>query len=470
MIEPDVEKLLAYVAKEATRYLEWTSTAPVRSPRVDEVAASFDIKLPEDGEGALAPLQEIFDKAREGAVHSAGPRFFGFVIGGATPAALAADWVTSTLDQNVGLDVCGPVASRLEFVVVAWLREMFGLPSSWGGVLVTGATMANFTGLACGRRWWAQQHGRDVDDEGFAGLPGVPVLSSGYLHGSSHKALAMLGIGRNTVRKFARDEAGRLDVDAYGRALEELGGAPAIVIANAGEVNTGDFDPIAEMIDIARQHNTWVHVDGAFGLFGALSPRTAPLLAGTERADSVTSDGHKWLNVPYDCGFAFVRDVSYLAGPFGVSAAYLRAGEDTPNLAFMKPEASQRARAWTVWATLRAYGHSGYRAMIERHLDLAQRIAARVDAAPDLELLAEVKLNIVCFRFRPPEVPEEELNALNERLLDALLADGRVFVTGTLYEDKRALRPALVNWRTQEADVDLLVDVVRELGAKVLAT
>ena len=470
MMEQDTDKLLTFVAEEAARYLAWTGDSPVRSSQVDQVAASFDGPLPEDGDGALAPLQEIFDKARDGAIHTTGPRFFGFVIGGATPAALAADWAAATLDQNVGLHVSAPMASHLEEVATGWLREMFGLPSSWSGVLVTGATMANFTGLACARRWWGLEHGRDVDDDGFAGLDPVPVFSSGYLHGSSHKALAMLGIGRNTVRKFARDGVGRLDVEGFSRALEDLDGAPAIVIANAGEVNAGDFDPIAEMVEIARRHNTWVHVDGAFGLFGALSPRTAPLLEGVEGADSVASDGHKWLNVPHDCGFAFVRDASYLQGPFGVAAAYLKAGEETPNLAFMKPEASQRARAWTVWATLRAYGRSGYRAMVERHLDLAQRIVAQVDAAPELERLADVKLNIVCFRLRPSGVPEDELNDLNQRLLDALLEDGRVFVTGTVYDGKRALRPALVNWRTQEADVDLLVETVRELGAALIAT
>ena len=469
-MDQELDKLLTYVAEETARYLAWTADAPVRSRKVDEIAASFEGPLPEEGDGALAPLQEIFDKARDGAIHTTGPRFFGFVIGGATPAALAGDWAASALDQNVGLHVSAPMASRLEFVATGWLKELFGLPSAWGGILVTGATMANFTGLACARRWWGLQHGRDVDDDGLAGLGPVPVLSSGYLHGSSHKALAMLGIGRNTVQKFSRDGAGRLDVDAFAQSLERLDGAPAIVIANAGEVNAGDFDPIAEMIEISRRHNTWVHVDGAFGLFGALSPRTAPLLEGVDRADSVASDGHKWLNVPYDCGFAFVRDASYLQGPFGVAAAYLKAGEETPNLAFMKPEASHRARAWAVWATLRAYGRAGYRAMVERHLDLAQRIAAQVDAAPELERLADVKLNIVCFRLRPPGVPEQELDVLNQRLLDALLEDGRVFVTGTVYDGKRALRPALVNWRTQEADVDLLVAVVRQLGAELLAT
>lgn len=469
-MEADFDKLLNVVLEEATRYLAWTGDKPVRSPRIDEVAASFEGALPEEGEGALAPVRELFEKAYDGAIHTTGPRFFGFVIGGATPAGLAADWVTSTLDQNVGLHVSAPMASRLEFIATSWLRDLFGLPADWAGVLVTGGTMANFTGLACGRRWWGLERGRDVDDEGLSGLPPVPVLSSGYLHGSAEKALAMLGIGRSTVRKLARDGAGRLDIEGFENALKELDGAPAIVIANAGEVNTGDFDPIAEMVDIARRHNAWVHVDGAFGLFAAVSPRTAPLLEGVNRADSVASDGHKWLNVPHDCGFAFVRDAEFLQGPFGVAASYLKAGEETPNLAFMKAESSQRARALTVWAALRAYGRSGYRAMVERHLDLAQRIAHRVDAAPDLERLADVKLNVVCFRFRPPGVPESDLNELNDRVLAALLQDGRVFVTGTTYDGKRAFRPALVNWRIGEAEADLLVDVIREVGARVLGS
>jgi glutamate/tyrosine decarboxylase-like PLP-dependent enzyme len=295
------------------------------------------------------------------------------------------------------------------------------------------------------------------------------VLSSGFVHSTALKALAMLGIGRGSVRVCSRDEIGRIDLGALEDALRELGGAPAIIIATAGEVNGGEFDPIDRLAELAEQYGSWLHVDGAFGLFAAVSERTAGLVSGIERAHSVISDGHKWLNVPYDCGFAFVRDRGRLARTFSLDAAYLPPPDDPrPNMGFLGPESSRRARSLAVWATLRAYGRNGYRELIERHLDLAQRLADRVDAADDLERLAEVELNIVPFRFRPRDVAEDELNDLNERLGAAILEDGRVYVGTTRYGGRVAFRPAIVNWRTREADVDLLVDVTRELGARLI--
>jgi glutamate/tyrosine decarboxylase-like PLP-dependent enzyme len=297
----------------------------------------------------------------------------------------------------------------------------------------------------------------------------MPVLTSGFVHASSKKALAMLGAGRAALRQYARDGAGRIDLAALERALRALRGAPAVLIANAGEVNAGEFDPIEAMADLAQRHGAWLHVDGAFGLFARLSPRTAALAAGVERADSVTADGHKWLNVPFDCGFAFVRDARLLAKTFAYAADYLPDPADPrPQFGNLGPESSRRSRALAVWATLRAYGRSGYRALVEHDLDLAQALRAQVDAAPDLQRLAEVPLNVVCFRFNPGGLGEPALDALNERLGAAVLADGRVYVGTTRYSGKVAFRPALVSWRTRAADVELLVRVVRELGALAL--
>ena len=342
------------------------------------------------------------------------------------------------------------------------------LQQDLGGALPAGATPATLRGRAAARQWWGERHGRDVGADGLAGLPPVPVLSSGFVHPSALKALAMLGIGREAVRTFSRDAAGRLDLPALAAALRDLGGAPAIVVGNAGEVNAGEFDPIDALADLAEEHGAWLHVDGAFGLFARLSPRAAGLAAGVERAHSVIADGHKWLNVPYDCGFAFVRDPDLLARVFSLAAAYLPSDEPEPTFGYLTPESSQRARSLAVWAALRAWGRAGYRELVERHLDLAQRLAARVDEADDLERLADVPLNIVCFRYRPPGVPEVELDAINARLGEDLLADGRVYVGTTSFEGRTAFRPAIVNWRTQEEDVDLVAAVVRELGARLL--
>jgi glutamate/tyrosine decarboxylase-like PLP-dependent enzyme len=464
----ELEGVVALIAEEARKYLASVDDRALREPGADKRAEAFGGTLPETGVGADAALRELLD-GLDAHVASSGPRFFHFVIGGVTPASLGADWLQSTIDQNPGLWVASPLGARLADLSVTWLLDLFGLPATWGGALTTGATMANFTALLCARRWWAERHGADVDDEGLAGLPPVPVLTSGYVHASSRKALGMLGIGRNRVQTFVRDDRGRVDLDAMRAALEALDGAPAIIIANTGEVNAGDFDPIADMADLAERYDAWLHVDGAFGLFAALSPQTGHLVEGIDRAHSVIADGHKWLNVPYESGFAFVRDPGLLPAALTSSAAYLTAGDDArPNLAYLSPEMSQRARGLPVWATLRAYGREGYRAIVERHLELARRVASRVDDADDLERLADVPLNIVCFRLHPPGLDDPAaLDDLNRRVGEAILEDGRVYVGTTIFEGKAAFRPAIVNWRTREEDVDLLVDVIRELGQKL---
>jgi len=433
--------------------------------------AAIDESLPVQGVGSLRALTELGAAVSDAATRSSGPRFFHFVMGGGTPAALGADWLTSTIDQNAYNWISSPLGMRLEQITVSWLKELFGIPREWSGVLTSGATMSNFVGLASARRWWGLQQGVDIDSVGFAGLPAVPVFAGGYLHASAVKALGMLGIGRQAPRLLTSDAAGRFDVAALERELRALDGKPSIVIATAGDVNTGDFDPLRSISDLTRRLNAWFHVDGAFGLFAALSPASRHLVDGVEAADSIAVDGHKWLNVPYDTGFAFVRDTEAQAGAFAASAAYL--GHETlarPVFGNLGPEMSRRARALPVWATLRAYGREGYRAMVERHLGLAQRVARQVDAAPDLERLAGVPLNVVCFRYRPPGVPESELDALNRRLGGMVLEDGRVYFGTTEYEGKVAFRPAVVNWRTREEDVDLIVGVVRELGSQLLAS
>jgi glutamate/tyrosine decarboxylase-like PLP-dependent enzyme len=419
--------------------------------------------------GSLAALAELVAISNEGATCSTGPRFFHFVMGGVTPAALGADWLTSTLNQSAYNWVSSPFASRVEQVTLAWLKDLFGIPTTWSAAMTSAATTASVVGLAAARRWWGLQRGVDVDAEGFSGLPPVPVLAGGYLHASAIKALGMLGMGRGRARILARDGVGRIDLDALGRELRASGGEPAIVIATAGDVNTGDFDPLLEMADLARAHGAWLHIDGAFGLYASASPATRHLTRGIEKADSIAVDGHKWLNAPYDTGFAFVRDAALHSGAFSTSAAYLGAEDPTkPPFGNLAPEMSRRARALPVWATLRAYGRQGYADMVGRHCMLARRVASQVDEAPDLERLAEVPLNIVCFRYRPPAVPQSELDELNCRLGAMLLEDGRVFFGTTEYAGKVAFRPAIVNWRTTERDVDLIVDVVRELGAKLV--
>lgn len=457
---------LALVHQAAGPYLASLPERLVHDATHDPLIDDLGGPLPEHGGGALAAIEELLAVGTRAAVHTSGPRFFHLVVGGATPAALAGDWVTALLDQNSGLWVTSPLASRTETVVLEWLKELFGLPQEFGGVLTPSATFANLTGLAAARYWWAARHGVDVVADGLAGLPQMPVLTSGYVHASTRKALQLLGCGRDTLRTFVRDDAGRLDLAALERALVELDGAPAVIVGNLGEVNAGDSDPINDLADLAEQYRAWLHVDGAFGLFAALSPRTAHLARGVERADSITADGHKWLNVPQESGFSFIKDNSLLGKTFGGwGAAYLPTLDDDQISYNMRgPESSRRARAFPIWATLRAYGRAGYREMVERHLDVAAHLGRVVDEAADFELLAPVQLCVTCFRYRPPGVPESALNALNARLGAAILDDGRVYVGTTTYRGMTALRPTFVNWRITEPEADLLVSVIREIG------
>jgi glutamate/tyrosine decarboxylase-like PLP-dependent enzyme len=464
LLDGEGEGVLRQVYDAAGPYLASLADRPVLDPAAAPLVQGLSGDLPDKGEGAAAAVRRLLHVGTEAATHSAGPRFFHFVIGGVTPAALAGDWTASLLDQNAAFRNSSSFATEVETVALRWLRELFGLPEGYGGALVASATFANFTGLGAATHWWGERHGADVAADGLAGLPRMPVLSGGYVHASSRKALQMLGHGRDRVEVFARDPIGRLDLAAMERRLAELG-APAVIIANAGEVNAGDFDPVSDLADLAERYGAWLHVDGAFGLFAALSPRTAGLVAGIERADSIACDAHKWLNVPYESGFAFLREPARLAAAFGMpGAAYLPAPDDPRGgYALLGPESSRRARALPIWATLAAYGRSGHQAMVERHLDLAQHLASLVDAAPDLERLADVPLCIVCFRVRPPGVPEEELDDLNREVGAALLADGRVFAGTTVYGGRVALRPAIVNWRTTESDIEAFVEIVRSL-------
>ena len=463
--------LLTQVADAARDYFARVDQLPAGGTTGrDEATGHFVGELPEDGNGGVAAVTSLLTYGLEAATNSAGPRFFHFVTGGSTPAALAADWLTSTLDNNAGLWVSSPLGSKLEQVAIGWLKDLFSLPRSWGGVLTTGATMSNFTALAAARQWWGEEHGTNIAARGMSGLPGVPVMTSGFIHASAKKALSMLGIGHEVVKLMSNDAVGRIDLSALEAALVALKGEPAIVIATAGEVNAGGFDPIAAMVELAHRHHAWLHVDGAFGLFARVSPATADLAAGVELADSVIADGHKWLNVPYDCGFAFCRDAYLLNAVFGMNAPYFPPTEaEHPDFLYLAPEMSRRARSLAVWATLAAYGRNGYRAMVERHVALAKRLAGQLRTSSDFELLAEPRLNVVCFRYRPEGVPQDELDQLNRRLGQAIIADGTVYFGTTVYAGKVAFRPAIANWRTTERDVDLILGVARRL-AKGLRT
>ena len=437
-------------------------------PTPQEMALALDEALPENGSDPAGVVGEWFARAERGITASPGPRFFGFVNGGVTPAALAGDWLASAIDQNAGLWAGSPAAAQTELVVLRWLQELFALPGAWQGALTSGATMANLVGLATARQWAGRQLGFDAAADGLAGRPPIIVAGSSEIHLSAVKCLGTLGFGRNQLRRVDAHN-GEVDLDALAALLRDIDG-PVILIGNAGEVNSGHFDDLAALADLRDRHpgGAWLHVDAAFGLFAAVSPRLAHLVCGIERADSLAADGHKWLNVPYDCGFAFVRDGALLREAFAVAGAYV-AGDAGWDPFTHVPEMSRRFRGLAVWCALKAYGRAGYRALVERCVDNAAAFARWVEATPGIELMNPAPLNIVCFRLVRAGLDGAANDELNRAAVRAIQADGRAFVTGTVWQGRAAIRAAFDNWRTTAADVGLLQDAVAQAGASLSA-
>jgi glutamate/tyrosine decarboxylase-like PLP-dependent enzyme len=467
-LREEMEGLIQQLQESLAEVIRSTDDRIALPPGAEAALADFAQPLPEIGCGASETIEKLLTLNQEAGGNTAGPKCYHFVIGGNTPAALAADLLATAFDAIPYTWILSPTAVRMEQQALDWLKEMFGLPEEWTGVMVTGASMANFVCLAAARQWWGEQHGIDVSETGLSGAPQMPVLSSGFIHASTLKVLALQGVGRGNAQTFCRDDFGRLDIDAMERALIDLDGKPAVIVVNAGEVNAGEFDPVNEMIDLARQHTAWVHVDGAFGLFARVSPRTAHFVDGVEKADSVTVDGHKWLNVPYDSGYAFVRDYDLLTRAFRYSADYL-SDERGPRQTFgtIGPESSRRARGFAVWATLKAYGREGQQRIVEHCLDIAQHFAKIVAENPHLELMNDPQLNIVAFRYNPGGMSDEELDLLNDKLGDAVIEDGRFLVGTSKIGPRTIFRPAFSNWRTRNQDVEELAEVVVELGRKI---
>lgn len=435
----------------------------------EDMAALLDEPLPEAGADPASVVAEWLDRASPGIVASPGPRFFGFVNGGSTPAALAGDWLASAIDQNAGFWLSSPAAAQTELVVLDWLKSLFGLPAGWSGTMTSGGTMSNLVGLAAARQWAGQRLGFDPATDGLAGNPPIPVVSSTEIHASALKALGTLGIGRSSVRQLPAPGGG-VDLTALEAELAEIGG-PVIVVANAGEVNTGAFDALGRVAGICRVHpgGAWLHVDGAFGLFAAASPRYRPLVAGIEEADSVAADGHKWLNVPYDSGFAFVRDADALRAAFSATGAYIAPAAGTGwDPSSHVPEMSRRFRALAAWCALKAYGREGYRALVERCCENAAAFADWAEARDGVEVMAPTPLNIVCFRVVMPGYGDDALDDLNRTTVAAIQRDGRAFVTGTTWGGRAAIRAAFDNWATTHDDVAILQQAVVDAREAVL--
>ncbi|HSS77751.1 MAG TPA: aminotransferase class V-fold PLP-dependent enzyme, partial [Thermoanaerobaculia bacterium] len=417
-----------------------------------ELRATLGGPLPEKGTDARKVIEELARAADPGLVGTAGPRYFGFVIGGHLPAALAADWLTSAWDQNAGLYVTSPANSVVEEVAERWLLEILGLPPTASVGFTTGCSMANFTALAAARHAVLARQGWDVERAGLFGAPPIDVVIGGEAHATILTALQMLGLGRERVKRVAVDGQGRMEPAALRQVLAG-GSGPLIVCAQAGNVDTGAFDPLEEIVPLVRERGGWLHVDGAFGLWAAAVPELAHLVRGAAAADSWATDAHKWLNVPYDCGVVAVAHPEPHRAAMTISAAYLVQTEGHERDPFdWVPEFSRRARGFPVWAALRSLGRSGVAGMVERCCALARRFAEALRGEPGVEILNEVVLNQVLLRFHPPVAGDSD--ALTRAVIARVQADGTCWLGGTTWQGKAAMRISVSGWETTEADVD----------------
>ncbi len=384
-------------------------------------------------------------------------RFFGFVIGGALPAAVAADWLTTVWDQNAGLYAAAPAAMVVEDVCAAWLADLLGLPAGVSAGFVTGGQMANTTGLAVARHAVLAAAGWDVEDRGLAGAPAVTVVAGQERHATIDRALRFLGLGRASVTPVPADGQGRMRIDALGEALARVDG-PAVVCTQLGNVNTGALDPVGEIADLAHERGAWVHVDGAFGLWAAASPALRHLVAGAERADSWATDAHKWLNVPYDSGLVFTRHPEAHRRALGTSAEYLIAGERSQRDAMdFNPEFSRRARGFPIYAALRSLGRSGVADLVDRCCALARRFADGLAAADGVEVRNEVVLNQVLVRFSSTD---GDGDGHTRDVIRRVQQEGTCWLSGTTWHGEALMRVSVSNWSTTAGDVDRSVAAI----------
>lgn len=456
-LDQDRDALLNDASQRARQFLAGLDARPVfPTPESVSGLAAFDQPMPEQPQDPAETLALLDDVGSPATVASAGKRYFGFVIGGSLPASLAANWMAAAWDQNAGLTVASPVASKLEDVAARWLLDLLRLPAESGVSFVTGGTMANFTALAAARHAVLRAVGWDVEGQGLFGAPPITVVVGEEVHVSLLKALSLLGLGRERVVRVPVDDQGRMRADT----LPALSG-PTIVCIQAGNVNSGAFDPAGEICRVAHEAGAWVHVDSAFGLWAGAAPGRAHLVAGVDQADSWATDAHKWLNVPYDSGLVFCRERRHLRAALShIRAAYLLDGEPNQPREPMEltPEMSRRARGIEVWAALHSLGRSGLAEMIERCCRLATRFAEKLSAA-GFTILNEVTLNQVLVSFGD--------DAFTNRVIRAVQQEGTLWAGGTVWHGRAAMRISVSSWATTEADVDRCVDEIVRVATSI---
>jgi glutamate/tyrosine decarboxylase-like PLP-dependent enzyme len=421
--------------------------------------------LAQSGTAPQRVIEELVRDVEGGLLGSAGGRFFGWVIGGALPAAVAADWLTSAWQQNSALYACSPAAAVVEETVGSWLKDILTLPPEASFALVTGCQMAHVTCLAAARHALLAKHGWDVESQGLYGAPPIRILSSSERHASFERAVRLLGFGTAHIKLLAVDDECRLRPDALEEALRKDDG-PTLVLLQAGDINIGAYDSFETLIPIAKRYGAWVHVDGAFGLWAAASPRLRYLVKGIEAADSWATDGHKWLNVPFDSGFAFVTDAEAHRASLSVRAAYLTHAADARDQMDWNPEWSRRARAFPAYAALRQLGRDGVADLIDRCCRHASAIVTGIGELPGAEVLWKPVINQGLVRFLDGRAgaAEEDHDRRTDEVIAEILKSGEAFFGGTTWRGRRAMRVSVCNWQTSGDDVARVVNAV----AKVL--
>ncbi|HEU4509416.1 MAG TPA: pyridoxal-dependent decarboxylase [Pyrinomonadaceae bacterium] len=459
----DLRKALQEAHDQAIQYLENLDQRSVAAT-VDVNALREQLKKPLSNEGT-PPEQVVAELARDvdgGLLGSAGGRFFGWVIGGSVPAALAADWLCSAWDQNAALYATSPAAAVVEEVAGEWLKDLLHLPADASFAFVTGCQMAHVTCLATARHALLARHDWDIEQRGLYGAPPIRILTSQQRHGSLQRAIRLLGLGESQVEHLSSDADDRLEPHALERALSAAPSAPTIVVLQAGDINIGAFDNFETLIPLAKRYNAWVHIDGAFGLWAAATPRYEHLLRGADAADSWATDGHKWLNVPFDSGYAFVVDREAHRGSMSHRAAYLTHDAVARDEMDWNPDWSRRSRGFATYAALRQLGRSGVARIVEDCCEHARSLTLRIGELPGAEMLREPLINQGLVRFLDPRpgATDADHDQRTEVVIAAILNTGEAFFGGTTWRGRRAMRISVCNWQTSAEDVDRVLNAV----------
>jgi glutamate/tyrosine decarboxylase-like PLP-dependent enzyme len=457
-----LRSLLVAAADHAAAYLNTIDDTPVAPTRTgDELRVALGGALNSTPRDPRTVLDDLVTATAGGLMGSTGGRFFGWVMGGSVPAALAADWLAAAWDQNAGIYACSPAAAVVEQIAGDWLLDLLGLPAGASYGFVTGCQGAHTTALAAARHQLLAARGIDVEADGVAAGPPIRILTSRHRHVTIDRAARLLGLGANAVSIVVTTSDGRISIDALAAALT-ASDAPTIVVLQAGDVNSGLFDPIADAVALAKQHDAWVHIDGAFGLWAATSPTRRHLLAGHSEADSWASDAHKWLNVPYDCGLVFCRHPDAHRASMRTTASYLVHSETERDEAAFNLEFSRRARGFAVYAALRSLGRDGISDLIDRTCDACETLVNGIGSLPGAEIVSPASINQGLVRFLDPGGDHD---TRTDAVINAIQKDGTCWFGGTTWEGQRAMRISVCNWQTNAEHVRLAIDAVRRVLA-----